>query len=201
MAEHAGQWLYEEGMAYWLGLNFKKFDRKRGRLMVEASASSGFPLAVAECHCWGWNGMERDWKKAFEMCVKIEQETNGYHWAQNLLGECYRYGCGTDQDVTKAVEWHTKSSEQGHSLAMNNLGYCYEHGQGCDQNDTKAVEWYEKSANLGCITAMSNLGTMYQYGRGVTKDLTKAREWYTKAAAQGCANAQTRLDRLNAANN
>jgi TPR repeat protein len=169
--------------------------------MVEASASSGFPLAVAECHYSGWNGMEKDQKKTFEMCVKIEQETNGYHWAQNLLGNCYRYGQGTDQDYTKAFEWWTKSSEHGNSLAMNNLGYCYGLGDGCDQNYTKAVECYEKGANLGYSVAMYNLGYMYQYGRGVTKDLTKTREWYTKAVAQGYAKAQTQLDRLNAANN
>ena len=72
MAEHAGQWLYEEGMAYWGGLNFKKEDEKRGRSMLEASASSGFPLAVADCHYLGWNGTEKD----FNMFVEIEQETN-----------------------------------------------------------------------------------------------------------------------------
>ena len=80
--------LFEEGMAYFVGVNFKEKDPKRGQLMIEASASSGFPMAVAYCHYWGWNGMEKDYKKAFEMCVKIEQETNGYHWTQWLLGEC-----------------------------------------------------------------------------------------------------------------
>jgi len=60
MAEHAGQWLYEEGMAYWDGLNFKIKDQNRGQLMIEASASSGFPLAVADCHYLGWNGTEKD---------------------------------------------------------------------------------------------------------------------------------------------
>jgi TPR repeat protein len=141
--------------------------------MVEASASSGFPLAVAYYHTLYW---ERYFKKAFDMCIKIEQETNGYHWAQNLLGLCYCYGRGTDQDYTKALEWWTKSSEQGNSYAMCNLGFCYEKGHGCDQNQTKAVEWYEKSANLGHSAAMRNLGNCYKDGRGVTKDVNQARE-------------------------
>jgi TPR repeat protein len=72
---------------------------------------------VAYCHYAGWNGMEQDYKKAFEMFVKIEQETNGYRWAQNMLGFCYCYGRGTEQDDTKAFEWYTKSSEQGNSIA------------------------------------------------------------------------------------
>ena len=171
--------------------------RRRGEFLAQIkTASSGFPMAVAYCHYQGWNGMEQDEKKAFEMFVKIEQETNGYQWAQYLLGECYRFGFGTDQDHTKAVEWYTKSSEQENSGAMNNLGVRYEKGQGCDQNMTKAVEWYEKSAQLGNSVAMYNLGNCYTKGDGVAKDLTKAREWYTKAAAQGDEYAQTSIETL-----
>jgi TPR repeat protein len=201
MTEHAGQWLFEEGCAYWFGLNFKKTDKNCGQSMMEASASSGFPMAMTECHYMGWNGVKKDQKKAFEMFVKIEQETNGYHWAQYILGDCCRGGNGTDDDDTKAVEWWTKSSEQENCLAMCNLGVRYEMGEGCEKNQTKAVEWYEKSAHLGYSAAMFNLGNSYTDGRGVTKDLNQAREWYTKAVAQGSANAQTQLDRVNASNN
>jgi hypothetical protein len=200
MAEHAGQWLYEEGVAYCYGLNFKKEDEKRGRSMVEASASSGFPMAVAECQFMGWNGMKKDLKKAFEMIVKIEQETNGYQWAQLCLGVCYDLGHGTDQDHTKGFEWRTKSSEQENSLAMCRLGFSYEIGEGCDQNQTTAVELYEKSATSGYSVAMYNCGVCYEEGRGVTKDVNTAREWYTKAVAQGHAKAQTQLNELNELN-
>jgi len=202
MAEHAGQWLYEEGMACWFGSNFKKEDEKRGRSMLEASASSGFPIAVAHCHYKGWNGLEKDRKKGLEMFVKIEQDTNGYHWAQYVLGNCCYYGNGTEKDDTKAVEWFTKSSEHENSVAMCYLGACYDNGEGCDQNQTKAVELYEKSATLGYSDAMCNIGACYEQGNGgVTKDVNQAREWYTKAAAQGDAEAQTKLDSLNASNN
>ena len=104
MAEHPGQWLFEEGMAYYHGFDFKKEDTKRGQLMIEASASSGFPMAVAYCHYQGWNGMQQDRKKAFDMFVKIEQDTNGYHWAQFLVGSCYHFGLGTNENDSKAVE-------------------------------------------------------------------------------------------------
>jgi TPR repeat protein len=190
---HSGQWLFEEGTEYWHGMHFKKQDEKRSRLMIEASASSGFPMAVADCHLMGWNGMDKDQKKAFDMCLQIERDTNGYHWAQCLLADCYYFGNGTDQDYTKAFERYTKSSEQENSNAMNNVGNCYEKGQGCDQNLTKALELYEKSANLGHSTAMYNLGNCYKNGRGVTKDVNQAREWYTKAVALGDGDAQTVL--------
>jgi len=198
---HSGHWLYEEGTEYWLGMNFKKKDEQLGQVMLEASACSEFPLAVADCHLMGWNGLEKDPRKTVEMCVKIERETNGYHWAQCLLADCYYFGNGTDKDYTKAFEWYTKSSEQENSRAMNMLGYCYENGEGCDQNQTKAFEMFEKSANLGHSTAMYNLGNYYKNGWGVTKDVNQAREWFTKAVAQGYANAQAQLDSLNASNN
>ena len=196
MSEHSGLWLFEEGYAYWKATDFKKADEKRGRLMIEASASAGFSMAVAYCHYQGWGDLKKDRKTAFEMFVTIEQETNGCHWAQYMLGVCYGYGRGTDQDYTKAVEWYTKSSEQGNSRAMNNLGYRYENGEGCDQNMDKALELYEKSAQLGDSNATCNLGSCYQNGDGVTKDLNKAREWYTKAAAQGHEDAKTKLAAL-----
>ena len=62
--KHPGLWLYEEGMGYWRGSDFKKIDDARGRMMVEASASSGYPTAVAFCYFHRWNGLEKDDKKA-----------------------------------------------------------------------------------------------------------------------------------------
>jgi len=196
-AEHPGRWLYEEGMAYFYGSDFKKQEEERGQMMIEASASSGCPVAVAHCHFYGWNGLERDEKKAFEMYLKIEKETNGDHWAQNRLGMCYRNGYGTEEDYDKCFEFETKAAEQGNGLAMHGLGICYKIGQGCEKNDTKAFEWHEKSAQLGDSHAMYWCGVSYKDGTGVTKDVNKAKEWLTKGVAQNNADSQEVLDELN----
>ena len=199
MINHPGQWLFEEGRAYDIGLDFKKEDKKRGQLMTEASASAGFPMAVAYCHFMGWNGLKQDKKKAFDEFVKIEKDMNGHHWSQFMIGVCYKNGYGTEKDLTKAVEWYTKSVEKGNSLAMNNLGFCYDNGvAGVDEDETKAFELYEQSALLGNSYGMYNLGYCYKNGWGVTKDINKTKEWYAKAAAQGHATAQTNLDKLKA---
>jgi TPR repeat protein len=200
MINHPGQWLFEEGFAYWNGLDFKKMNRTRGRLMIEASASAGFPMAVADCHYFGWNGLKKDHKKAFDEFVKIEKDMNGYHWAQHMIGCCYDFGHGTEKDMAKAVEWYTKSAEQGNSVTMNNLGVGYDLGLGVDVDKTKAFELYEQSALLGDSTGMYIVAVCYEIGSGgVTKDIHKAKELYIKAAAQGHPNAQPRLDLLNAA--
>ena len=134
--KHPGQWLFEEGQAYLCGLDFKKMDKERSRMMIEASASSGFPMAVAYCHFYGWNGLEKDRKKGFEMFLKIEKETNGNHWAQLMLGVCYKDGKGVDQDDKKRFEYYNLSAEQGNCVAMVNLASCYAVGKGTDVNDT-----------------------------------------------------------------
>ena len=108
-------------------------------------------MAVAYCHYEGWNGMEEDFEKAFEMFVKIEKDTNGYHWSQDMLGVCCRLGQGTDHDPPKSFDWYIKSSEQGNSNAMYTLGEYYATGHGCDPNQTKSVEWYEKAAAQGRV--------------------------------------------------
>ena len=167
MAEHAGQWLYEEGMAYWDGLNFKIKDQNRGQLMVEASASSGFPLAVADCHYLGWNGTEKDFN--------CQVNKKPMDWVQfvtimvvALLETTSRLVNGTPNQV------HRKTV-----LPLSCLG-------GCCQNKTKAVELFEKSAWLGYGGAMYLLGTCCTHGRGVTTDATQSQEWLAKAVVQGC---------------
>ena len=167
--------------------------------MVETSASSGFPMAVAYCHLNGWNGLKRDRQKVFDMLIKIEKEMNGYHWAQRMLGYCYEYGYGADKDNKKRSEYYSLSAEQGNSLAMVSLGYSHQEALETTENKIKALEWYEKSAKAGDSMAIHNVGFYYHRGwGGLNKDLNKAKEWYRKAVAQGSTLAQTELDTLNA---
>jgi TPR repeat protein len=102
----AAQWLFEEGMAWYYGSNFKKVDEKKGRLMVATAASLSLPIAVAHCYYRGWSGYTEDLTKAFQMFTDIEQNTNGYHWAQDMLGDCYDEGDGTELDYAQAFHWY-----------------------------------------------------------------------------------------------
>jgi len=205
--EHSGQCLYEEGMECYYGSNGNqmewKLDVKRGKSMIEASATSGYPMAVAQMkHITRRSRSEADNWEPFHVFVNTEKETNGYHWAQFMIGYCYgsfavspSYQFKT-QDYTKAVEWYTKSSDQGNPAAMNFLGLCYSKGKGCEQNMKTAFDLYEKLADLGYNYASYNVGICYEYGWGVTKDLNKAKEWFTKAAAQGHEKAQNKVDKI-----
>ena len=122
--------------------------------------------------------------------------TNNDAVAQLILGECYYFGWGVEQDYKKSVEWYNKSAEQGNAVAQCNLGYCYDSGQGVEQDYKKAVEWYNKSAEQGDAAAQCNLGVCYEKGQGVEQDYKKAVEWYEKAAMQGNEKAKEYLDKL-----
>ena len=122
--------------------------------------------------------------------------TNNDAVAQLILGECYYFGWGVEQDYKKSVEWYKKSAEQGYAAAQFNLGICYYRGQGVEQDYKKAVEWYKKSAEQGDEKAQFNLGYCYEKGQGVEQDYKKAVEWYEKAAMQGNEKAKEYLDKL-----
>ena len=201
-----GQWLFEEGCAYYYGLGSKKENTILCQLLIEAAASSGFLMAVAYCHLRGWNDMDRDMTRAFELCVDNEKDTNGYHWSQFMMGICCRYGCGTERNLEKAFEWHHKSAEQENGIAMHIVAFCYENGQGVAQSCRKAFEWYEKSAALGDSDAMYNLGCCYDKkykvdvgttnkrdGSHVVKNMDVALQWYRKASALGNKDAKLAL--------
>jgi TPR repeat protein len=88
-SERSRQLLFEEGCAYFWALDFKLRDIGRGVSMIQESASAGFPMALAVCHFYGWNGFKRDLNMARHMCAIIEETTDGYHWAQFMLGKCF----------------------------------------------------------------------------------------------------------------
>ena len=73
----------------------------------------------------------------------------------------YVNGEGVPQDYEKAIDWYTKSAEQGYAKAQYNLGWMYDNGRGVPQDDKQAVYWYTKSAEQGFAVAQYNLGWMY----------------------------------------
>ena len=113
--------------------------------------------------------------------------------AQFILGECYYYGWGVEQDYKQAVAWYRKAANQSYARAQCNLGVCYYNGEGVDQDYKQAVAWYRKAAEQGNARAQCNLGYCYDIGQGVEQDYKQAVAWYRKAAEQGEATAQCNL--------
>jgi hypothetical protein len=52
--------VFVEGLEWYKGLNFRKKDRLRGQMLIEAAAEEGVAIAEAECIWRGWGGREED---------------------------------------------------------------------------------------------------------------------------------------------
>ena len=124
---------------------------------------------------------------AVEWYTKAAEQ--GKSCSQDLLGDCYYFGYGVEQNFETAVEWYTKSAEQGNSFAQCSLGFCYQFGQGITANCAKAIELFEKSVEqdngYGCFL----LGRCYRNGIGVGTDKNLALELFKKGAELGDKSA------------
>ena len=58
---------------------------------------------------------------------------NGEPVAQHNLGILYEYGFGVSQDYGAAVQWYTRSAEQGYANAQTALGGKYNRGVGVEK--------------------------------------------------------------------
>ena len=141
---------------------------------------------IAQCY----SNIE-DYKKSVEWYTKAAEQD--HLDAQYMLGCCYYYGRGVEQNYEKAVKWYTKAAEQDLVNAQYRLGDCYYFGEGVSQNYKTAVKWYTKAAENYFTPAQNALGNCYYLGCGVEQDYEKAVEWYTKAAEHGNASAQNVL--------
>ncbi len=124
----------------------------------------------------------------------LSSANDGNATAQYIVGVAYHAGMNNvPQDDKKAVEWLTKSANQGFPEAQVMLATCFFKGQGVAKDDKKAIEWASKAAVQGQVEAQGIMGAAYFDGKGVTKNYRKAAEWYTKAAYQGHGKAQAWL--------
>jgi len=114
--------------------------------------------------------------------------TGGSAAAQYILARMHKYGHGTEQSWTSAMEWYVKSAEQGYPLAQVALGEIYEYGtDGVDQSDDKAEGWYKKvncsGWNKSCdIRAQVNLVLMQRRKDAARKYTVEDVRLFHKAA-------------------
>lgn len=138
--------------------------------------------------------------------------------AQFCLGFMYKHGKGVTPDLEKAIEWYTKSAEQGYVLAQNDLGVMYECIGARALLSSKefgieiltivlkwfqiALKWFHDAANQGNAVAQFNAALMCRLGVVLSSftDATRVLElpclivdWNEKAAEQNYSPAQYEL--------
>jgi len=80
--------------------------------------------------------------------------------AQCSLGAAYATGDGMPRNLTEAVRWYMRASEQGHSYATYNLATMYLLGEGVRAAKRRACLLLRKAERLGSSDASMVLGDM-----------------------------------------
>jgi hypothetical protein len=124
-----------------------------------------------------------DYDTAFKLYVPQAQRGNAE--AQYRVGLMYKFGWGTEKDLTAAAKSLRAAADQQHAEAQAELGRLYKDGRGVPEDPAEAARWFLRAAQAGVGIAQLNIGRMYKDGNGVARDRAEAYAWFSAAAANG----------------
>lgn len=108
--------------------------------------------------------------------------------AQADLGIAYLYGlqeAGVSQDVSSAIPWLKKATEQNDDKGAFYLGVCYEYGAGVTKDEEKAQQYYYIAANAGNAQGQYEVAMAYLLGKnGVQVNVNEAKKYLDLSIAQ-----------------
>lgn len=142
-------------------------------------------------------GVVQDFQTALSLLDRAAQSDGLWGGiSKAALGDIYRLGLGTQQDMVQAFTHYRDAVQQGYDKAQYNLGVMYRFGQGTDRNLGEAVALFRNAALQGDAYAQIALAEMYSEGEGVIQDYVTAHMWSNIAAANGLGAAQDLRDHL-----
>jgi TPR repeat protein len=192
--ERGGRKLYEEGMVYYYGLDYKTIDKPRALLLFQASRDAGCKVALVRERMYEANLSNEDKPKILNDLKEIGTSTP-YHHVDFYIGLWYQWGWGGEEKKNQAVAWLEKAAHNGNTHAMFNLGANYANGNlGLTQSFTNSNELYALAADKGNAQARFNLGFSYRLGRGgLAIDFNRCVELWEQSAKQGHVKAHVSL--------
>jgi TPR repeat protein len=111
----------------------------------------------------------------------------GFHSAQQRLGEIYQEGTGVAKNAQQALHFFGLAAQQGNRFSQCALAECYEGGLLVDRkNISEAVRLYTLSAAQGDGYSCFKLAKLFHHGATrFKKDVALAEQWYMKAQVAG----------------
>ena len=196
--ERGGRKLFEEGLATFLGNDYKTIDKPRGHLLLQASRDAGCKIALIHSRIAWYQSLSDEDKQKILTDLKEISTSSPYHWVYYYIGDGYRNGWGGEEKKNLAVVWLEKAAHKGNAHALCDLGVRYENGDlGLTQSATKANELFALAADKGCAQARYNLGCNYREGTGdLAIDFNRCVELLDQSATQGILDAQYDLGEM-----
>lgn len=103
-------------------------------------------------------GPGSDYDEAFRWAKRASDAGNPE--AAFLLGLCYDFGRGVEQNEGLAAQAYQKGAEAGDPSCQWNLAMCYRQGSGVNYNEGKAILYAYKAADQGYQPAVDGLQEM-----------------------------------------
>lgn len=120
----------------------------------------------------GKGGVEKDYKKGFEMTLKAAHQSNSQ--AQYLVGLMFTRGSGTRLDYDKAQQWYTTAANQGNADAQRALGAVYYKAEGVRRDYVASYMWLNLAAMQGDAAALKFRDTVIK--KLTPEQLTRAHQ-------------------------
>lgn len=116
--------------------------------------------------------------------------------AQYTVSMEYFRGKFLVKNPATALEWLTRSAENGYGPAYRVLGGIYANGSyGIARDNIKAGKWLALAKDQNKATAL-DVAEMYLEGRGVNRDIDRAVEYYKELADAYVAEAHLKLGQI-----
>ena len=111
--------------------------------LIQISDYKGKPF-----HSSYWQNMQQRSQKFYQAAIPLLKRASEEKvlQAQFLLGLCYQWGMGTEEDSKEAVRYYQLAATSGYASAQSSLAACYERGIGVTKNGEQALFWYDRAA-------------------------------------------------------
>ena len=189
---------------YYYGSGVEK-DLSQAFLWYQRSSSQGQPYAaysIAQMYRYGEyvtkdnDTAQRYYKQALSGFLKIESDDMANDDLFYKLGQMFKFGLGTDSDVTKAIEYFRRSAEMNNKNGLFEYGKALLIGEHIPQDTDSALKILEKAVKLKNINAKRFLALEYISGEHLEQDIEKGIALLTECADSGDVFACYRLGKI-----
>ena len=189
---------------YYYGSGVEK-DLSQAFLWYQRASSQGQPYAaysIAQMYRYGEyvtkdnDTAQRYYKQALSGFLKIENDDMANDDLFYKLGQMFKFGLGTDSDVTKAIEYFKRSAEMNNKNGLFEYGKALLIGEHIPQDTDSAVKLLEKAVKLKNSNAKRFLALEYISGEHLEQDIEKGIALLTECADSGDVIASYRLGKI-----
>lgn len=189
---------------YYYGSGVEK-DLSQAFLWYQRSSSQGQPYAaysIAQMYRYGEyvtkdnDTAQRYYKQALSGFLKIESDDMANDDLFYKLGQMFKFGLGTDSDVTKAIEYFRRSAEMNNKNGLFEYGKALLIGEHIPQDTDSALKILEKAVKLKNSNAKRFLALEYISGEHLEQDFEKGIALLIECADSGDVIACYRLGKI-----